>query len=131
MTDQELQELANEAAAVDLENAPAPLPGTTEEIPKAPVDYNDQCLDLINFTSDMFVPLYPRLADVYTREVKNKLAEGWGPVMQKYNLSLDIIFGKYGCWFGATMATIPLIMPTYQAIKQSGLDRIHEAVSQE
>lgn len=61
---------------------------------------------------------FPRVAQVYTPEVLDRLADAWAPVLERHNLD----FGKFAIYFTAGIATLPVLGATVQAIKADRAD---------
>lgn len=102
-------DLAGQADALEKETVPASLILGAP----APVDYNAEARDLVEFLHSLFVPLYPSLATVYTPDVRARIAATAGPLMQKYDFTL----GRFGPELAFGIVVVPLIAPTMQAIK--------------
>jgi hypothetical protein len=102
-------DLAAQADALEKETVPASLILGAP----APVDYNAEARDLVEFLHSLFVPLYPSLATVYSPAVRARIAATAGPLMQKYDFTL----GRFGPELAFGIVVVPLIAPTMQAIK--------------
>lgn len=118
-----LEDLKNEAAAIDAEAAPKQTepqqadgqPATGENV--AVVDYNAEAHGMIEFAAELFFPLSPSLEKVYTPEKRARLSGALGPLMQKYNLTMGGIFDRWAVEVQFLIVTVPLIAPTVQAIR--------------
>jgi len=103
------------------DDAPAPDPAAPVAAPGAaapPIDYAREASDLIEFCHTLYVPLFPSLGDVYTPEVRQRIAAAAVPVMQKYGFSLGDFFGKWAPEIGLAVTVAPLIPPTLAAIRR-------------
>lgn len=102
--------------------------GASGTIPMGP---QEEARDLIKFGVGLFEPLYPRLAQVYTPEVQEKLADVTGPLMAKYNLSLGVIFEKWGAEINFAIVAVPLAGETVKAIRLDNADRAAKKKAEE
>jgi len=100
-------------AAADVPAAPgAPvLPGIVPLVPA--LNHAADANDLVEFAGDLFFPIYPQLAGVYTPDHRRRIADRLAPVMKKYNVDL----GALGPEIMLAVALVPLIVPTVAAIR--------------
>lgn len=120
---QDIAQLAAEAAAVDAETAPPTLPPAGAEPPALAVDPVAEAADLIRFAVALFVPLYPSLAAVYTEPAQGRLAQAAGPVMAKYGWTMGGLFEKWGPEINLAIVGIPLAIETSKAIRADTVAR--------
>jgi hypothetical protein len=106
--DAELGALAPEAQMAAMEQAQA-------------VTLADENSQGVRMMLDMAVPMlaamYPSLEEVYTDDVKAKVAMVLGPVMAKHGVSLKEWGGKYGEEIAAVFVCGPIAMATYKGIR--------------
>lgn len=116
----ELAALANEAAALEAEQAPpAAQPGAGQGgAPIAPVDYGKDVAALVGILSDAAGAFWPSTKSVLTPEARATLAEGWTPVAEQYGFSLVAFLAKYGVWIGAAFATSQIAIPFVDAVQR-------------
>lgn len=77
------------------------------------IDYDAEARDLIAFAAALFFPLRPKLAEVYTPEVQERIAEAGAPLLRKYKIDLSML----GPELTFAIVVIPLIAPTIAALK--------------
>lgn len=116
----DLQQIAAEAAQLEAETAPAAIsdpsaPDGSEN--EAPIDFQQEAVDLMDFVLAALDPFYPCLEKVYTPQKKEKLARALGKVMAKYNLTFLSFLGKWGPEIELIIVVFPLARETYKAIK--------------
>jgi hypothetical protein len=94
----------------------------------APIDYAGDAKLLVEFVYDGVTPVFPALAPIYVPEVRLRLADSIGRLMQKYELSLAGIFARWEPEIRFAMVALPLAVPTYQVIaEQRAADRAARA----
>lgn len=99
--------------------AGAPTDGRPAELGgPAPVDYQGDARELVNFIYHGVTPAWPTLAPIYTPEVRERLAGSIGRVMAKYQLSLADIFKQWAPEISFAMVALPLVPPTVAAIRE-------------
>lgn len=123
------------AAAADIDGAATSadqIPGTEAAAPIAPVviDYTAEAKDLTDFCAGMFLPLYPRLATVWTDEKRAILNQRLGAVLAKHGLSLERLLGQWGPELMLAVCVAPAILPTIQAIKADNAEARAQAQQQ-
>lgn len=91
-----------------------PVPGAA---PPAPVDHRLEARQLLDVAGSILFPLYPSLERVYPENVRDRIAAAAAPVMEKYGLRLDDIFGRWAPELGLAFAVLPLVTPTLEAIR--------------
>ena len=114
------------AAGIDADAARLEQPGGPAAAPAAPagpvvVDWNAESRDLVEFAAELFFPLWPRLATVWTEEaliVDGRLAA----VLKKRGLNMERILGQWGAEIMLAAAIVPAVVPTVQAIKADNAD---------
>lgn len=122
----ELNQLKNEAEAVDAEFIPAGEAGAAEQATAA-MDYRAEAKGLIDFAVTLFVPLFPSLESVYTEPARVNLANVSAPLMEKYGWSMGSIFEKWGAEINFAMIAVPLAIQTNKAITADMAARRAEA----
>src|SRR4051794_32775744 len=94
-------ELLRQADALGPSSSAPPPPGVSADgrpaggPAAAPVDHAGDAELLVTFVYDGVQPLYPALATVYTPDVRARLADSIGRLMQKYNFTLATIFARW------------------------------------
>jgi hypothetical protein len=112
------------AAGAEQEQAGGQGAGPAPAAPAGP-DYADEARDVIRFALALFVPIYPSLAEVYTKEAREQLAEAAAPVMEKYSVTL----GGLKEWPEVRLAVVavPLAVKTFIAVRTDTDARKSEA----
>lgn len=90
----------------------APAVAGSPAEPAAPVDWRQEARDLWRIVAMLHLR-YPSLKAIYTDEAIERLAEVWGPVLERHQLDL----GKLMIYFTAATATLPILGETYAAVK--------------
>lgn len=85
--------------------------------PQPVKDPKAEAADLLQFAGGLLFPLYPSLAKVYTPEVIDRLATASAPLLTKYGVNLEAVFGRFGPEIGFAIVAVPLIAPTVAAIR--------------
>lgn len=94
------------------------------------LDAATEAREVIRFATTLFFPLYPSLARVYTEERQEQLAQVSAPLMQKYGLSLGMLFERWGAEINFAIVALPLAKETASAIKHDNQVR-KEALERE
>ncbi len=115
--DLELAAIQREAAALETEQRIELNPDDPAAQPPAPVDHTQEARELIDFAHAALVPLYPSLEKVYTDDVRQRIAVAGGRLLKKYGVDMAALFGEWGEEIGFALVTLPLIVPTVQAIR--------------
>jgi hypothetical protein len=110
------------AAASDAIDDPASPGGTPGASPAAPLAdpatvYADEAKQLLDFMCASLFPISPSLEKVYTPEARSKIVAAAGPLLAKYDFSFLRWLAKYAPELNFAMATLPLVVPTIDAIK--------------
>lgn len=122
----EINQLKNEAEAVDAEFIPAGESSSAEQATAA-LDYRAEAKGLIDFAVTLFVPLFPSLDAVYTEQARGNLANVSAPLMEKYGWSMGSIFEKWGAEINFAMIAVPLAIQTNKAIRADMAERREQA----
>lgn len=94
--------------------APAPTsPVATAAQSAAPIDYQAEARELIEFAHALCVPVWPSLDRVYPEKTRERIIAAAVPLMEKYKFTL----GKIGPELTFAIVTVPLVIPTVQAIR--------------
>jgi hypothetical protein len=125
--------LAQAARSIDgevaaLEGEGPATPGAPAATPVA-VDWVSEAHDLVDFTTGMFFPLYPRLQTVWTRERCGSLEVRLAAVLKKYNLDMGTLLGKWGPEIMLAAVIAPAVLPTWRAVKEDNAE--HRARAKE
>lgn len=115
----ELADLASAAAAADAGLAPpaGDTPGQQPDTMSAPVDPAKEWAQLPAMFGSLVSPFLPELRDVYTDAACRRWGEAMVPLAEKYGWNVNDFLAWLGPWIGVGMATWPLAVPTYQAVK--------------
>lgn len=113
----ELKALAGQAAVIDSELAEAIAPPPAPGAAVAVVDPANEAKELIAFAVELFTPIYPVIAGIYTPERQARLAAATVPLLDKYGFSLGGFFEKWGPEIGFAIVAGPMIRETVIAIK--------------
>lgn len=122
--DADLMRLKAEVAAVD-GASPELVAGQQQEAAQAAqqVDMTAQEVQelktLLQIVSGLFVPLIPKLAEIYTPEACEMLAAAAVPVMQKRGWSTGGMLGQWGAELALLAVSAPMAIATYQAVKEA------------
>jgi hypothetical protein len=96
----------------------------------AGADYQGDAKILVQFVFDGVTPVYPTLTPIYTPEVRARLADSIGRLMQKYQFDLATLFARWEPEIRFVMVAMPLIVPTANAIReQRAADRAAAAAA--
>jgi hypothetical protein len=110
-------ELASlEAEAQALESTTAPI-DPNAPAPEAPVDYLTDAKGVVDMASEALGAFYPSTLAVLLPEKRDRIANALAPVMQKYGMSLGVIFGKWGEEIGLLFALSTVVIPLATAIR--------------
>ncbi len=122
-------DLLRVAAAIDGEAAassspiggekPGDTPSSAPPAPPPPVDWTAEAREVVDLATEGFFPLYPRLREVWTDEKLERLTLRLGAVMQKYDLTLGKLLGKWGPEILLGAAIVPTVVPTYRVIRDT------------
>lgn len=116
--DLELKAIEREASAIELEQRIALDPTDPAAQPAPPpADPVEDAREIIEFACVSIFPLYPSLENVYTPSVRDRIAHALSRVLVKYGVTLADIFGAWSEEIALAMVTLPLVIPTIQAIK--------------
>jgi hypothetical protein len=114
------------AAAALADAAPPAMPGAPGAAAiAAPIDYDAEAKDLIEFTWACFAPLYPSLEPIYTIEARSRISAAAAPLMRKYGVSLGVL----GPELTFAITIFPLIVPTYKAIQHDNEEHTRAAAA--
>jgi hypothetical protein len=109
----ELAQIAADAAAID---PPQVAPGTEAAAPSEPVDYYTDAKGLTDIAAESLAAFYPRTEAVLSPDRREKFAAALAPVMEKYGLSLGVIFGRWGAEINLAFVTAQFAVPLARAI---------------
>lgn len=107
-----------ESLAGEPAQAAAPANAAPAGQPDAPADYMGDARELVEFVYEGVRPAYPGIEPIYTPNVRARLADRLGRVMEKHKLSLAAIFAKWAPEIGLVMVTLPLVPPTVEVIRE-------------
>lgn len=110
----ELAQLAAEAAALEGETKPA---DPNAPAPEAPVDYLTDAKGIVDMASEALGAFYPSTLAVMVPEKRDRIATALVPVMQKYGITLGVLFGKWGEEIGLCFALAQVAIPIATAIR--------------
>lgn len=128
--DDNIAQIAQEAAANPILNEVNLQAEAASNLPPV-IDNTAEAAELIEFAYDGLTPLYPSLVNVYTLEVRAKLAARTGALMNKYGWTTGGLLEKWGAEVGFIVVVIPLIGKTSEAIKADSKAReLKSAVEQ-
>jgi hypothetical protein len=122
--------IAAAAAALDKEGADGDrtfVRTAVQPTVAAPIDWAAEATDLMDFTVDTFVPLYPRLATVWTPERRLKIEKRLARVLEKHNLDMGRILGSWGAEIMLVAAIAPTVPASWQAIKADRAEQQEQA----
>ena len=114
--DENIAQIAQEAAANPVLNEVKPKVDSAIDL-KTVIDNTSEAAELIEFAYDGLTPLYPSLINIYTLEVRAKLAARTGVLMNKYGWTTGGLLEKWGAEVGFIVVIIPLIGKTSEAIR--------------
>lgn len=104
------------AADVNLLNAQDKAAADEVQAKTANTDYKAECALMVNFTFDSLGGAYPALNAIYTESKRVEIAAALVPICEAYGWTLGSL--SSAPWFGLLLVSVPLIAPTYAAIKQ-------------
>ena len=138
MTSDKTNALPPELAAIHAEAealAPAATAaqGPAEDAPPPP-DYHVDAKGLTDFVAAGLSSIYPSTANVLTEAKRAEFAAALAPVMEKYGMSLGVVFGRWGAEINLAFVTATMAIPMANAIrddraKAKAEERPAEAVS--
>jgi hypothetical protein len=119
--------LIKTAGAIDGEAAIAADPIATGQPPgaapltplPAPIDWKAEAREVVDLATEGFFPLYPRLEEVWTPAKLERFTLRLSAVMQKYDLTLGKLLGKWGPEIMLAAVTVPAVVPTYRVIRDT------------
>lgn len=111
--------LDREAAA--LESGAVTIAGAVAAAP-VDVDWIQEAGHFTTFAREMFFPLYPRLEQVWTEKKIEALNGRLAVVLQKHDITLLKILGKWGPEIMLAAVIVPSVLPSYKAIAQDLAD---------
>ena len=120
----EIASIGAQAAADELLQTPAePIIDEQGNVVEqaAPVDYVGEASEIVELAYDGLSPIWPSLANVYTPEVRGKIAKRAAPLMEKYGLTFGGMLEKWGAEIMFAVTVVPLIAPTAKAIAADNL----------
>lgn len=120
--DADLQRLAGEVAAVDAlgaEGGAAGVEAQAQVVQDETVRQVEELKGLLQIVSGLFVPMFPKLAEIYTDQTCGALAMATIPVMQKHGWTTGDLMGKWGPEIGLLSVAAPVGIATYQVIAEA------------
>lgn len=106
----ELAQIAAEAEAI------APTPAAAGAVPGA-IDYTAEARGLIDIGAELLGGVGPRTEAALTEERRAKIAAAAGPLMQKYGLSLGVVFERWGPEINFLFALVVVGKPVLLAVQ--------------
>jgi len=107
-----------------------PAPAITPLAP-APIDWKAEAREVVDLATEGFFPLYPRLAEVWTDQKLDRFTLRLGAVMEKYNLTLGKLLGKWGPEIMLAAVTVPAVVPTYRVVRDTNRELREKAKQQQ
>ena len=83
---------------------------------ETPVDYYTDAKGLTDIAFESLHAFYPSTEKVVTPDRRDKFAAALAPVMEKYGLSLAVIFGRWGAEINLVFVTAQFAVPLARAI---------------
>lgn len=124
-------ELAAIHAEAEAITPPAFDPNTPAEDAPPPADYNVDAKGLTDFVAAGLSSIYPRTAQVLTDAKRAEFAAALAPVMEKYGLSLGVVFGRWGAEINLAFVTATMAIPLANAIRDDRAAAKAEAAAKE
>lgn len=109
----ELAQIAAEAAAI---TPPAAGQDQAGAVPVV-IDYTAEARGLIDIGAELLAGVGPRTEAALTEERRAKIATAAGPLMQKYGLSLGVVFERWGPEINFLFALVVVGKPIAAAIQ--------------
>lgn len=105
------------AKAEALSTSPSPAPALPPGAPLAPgapagPNWRQEARDLWACVAALGVR-WPSLAKVFTTETVDRLADVWGPILERHQLT----FGSFTIYVSAALVTVPVLGASVQAIR--------------
>jgi len=69
------------------------------------------------------LPFYPALGQVYTDDTKAKIAAAAGPVMAKYNWTLDKFLARWMAEINLAFVALPVLLQTVQVVRAANAEK--------
>lgn len=85
----------------------------------APSDWPAEAREVVDLATEGFFPLYPRLVEVWTPAKLDRFTLRLAAVMQKYDLTLGKILGKWGPEIMLAAVVVPAAVPTYRVVRDT------------
>lgn len=109
--------LALDGAAAAAEHTAVRTGAAPAAAPLVVVDWKGEAHDLVDFSTGLFFPLYPRLASVWTPDRCSALEARLALVLQKYNLNMERLLGRWGPELMLAATIAPAVLPTVNAVR--------------
>lgn len=133
-------QLIEAAGGIDKQatNQADPIASATGEQPAAPpaaappppIDWKAEASEVVELATEGFLPLYPRLAEVWTPAKLDRLTVRLGAVMQKYDLTLGKLLGKWGPEILLGAVIVPAVVPSYRVVRDTNRELREKAKEQ-
>lgn len=109
----ELAQIQAEAAALE---PPPAAAGQADAAPAVPVDYVAEARGVVDIAAELLATVGPRTEAALTEERRARIAGAAGPLMQKYGLSLGVVFERWGAEINFLFAAVVVGRPIAAAI---------------
>jgi hypothetical protein len=97
----------------------------------APIDWKAEAREVVDLATEGFFPLYPRLAEVWTDQKLDRFTLRLSAVMEKYDLTIGKLLGKWGPEIMLAAVTVPAVVPTYRVIRDTNRELREKAKQQQ
>jgi hypothetical protein len=95
-----------------------PAPPQPAALP-APIDWKAEAQEVVDFATESFFDLYPRLGEVWTPAKLERTTLRLAAVMEKYQLTFGRLLGKWGPEIMLAVVVVPKVPATYRVIRDT------------
>ena len=143
LSEQLVGQLLDAAKSIDglAKSSTDPIAAATGEPPAAPptgqlaavpaIDWPAEAREVVDFATESFFDLYPRLREVWTPEKLERTTLRLAAVMEKHNLTFGRLLGKWGPEIMLAVVVVPKIPATYRAVRDTHRELREKAKQQQ
>ena len=85
----------------------------------APIDWKAEAQEVVDFATESFFDLYPRLPEVWTPAKLERTTLRLAAVMEKYQLTFGKLLGRWGPEIMLAVVVVPKVPATYRVIRDT------------
>lgn len=113
--DAETAALIAQGQAIDAGSAPPPVDEQGQPI--QPPNFAEEAAQLVGLVCSTCEAIFVETGLKFSAETRARVAAGWAPVMEKYDLTGAGLFGQYQAEVGAAIVTIPVVLAAKAVIE--------------